>query len=80
MRKMGEVLSNSVRYQKRKNVVFNEVRMEEDTKEEDEYRLGLVNMSFQVISTIATQAAIDRTKILDYFANKFPNVFADNVG
>jgi len=59
MRKMGEVLSNSVHYQKRKNVKFNEVRTEEDTKEEDKYWLGLVNMSFQAISAISAQAAID---------------------
>ena len=35
MRKMGEVLSNSVHYQKQKNVKFNKVRMEEDMEEED---------------------------------------------
>jgi len=48
--------------------------------EDIEYHLGLVNMSFQVISAISKQAKVDRTKIQEYLAKKFPNAFADKVG
>jgi len=76
MLEMGRTLSCSARCKKLK---MNQ--LQENAKENDkiEYHLGLVKMSFQVISAISKEA-IDRTKIQDYLAKKFPNAFADKVG
>jgi len=54
--------------------------MEEDTKDEDEYWLGLVNDvvpgDFRNLSSSFNRLK----KNLDYFAKKYTNAFADKVG
>ena len=77
MLEMGRILTRSTGCKKLKSSKLNEAVKEND---EIEYRLGLVNMSFQVISAISRQAKVDRTKIQEYLAKKFPDAFADRVG
>jgi len=78
MQKMGEMLTESARYNK---MIMQTVETGEHTKEEEEYRLGLcVPMSFQVSSAISKEPSIDRLKIIDYFSKKYPNTFADQDG